>query len=118
LTKVGAGSSTTSDDVLDAAAGVDLHSAEVVEAVDQARVLAELLVEGVAEVVGGVGGYQEDRLAMFGHLDGKGARGCSLADASLAADKDPSQRLLVEDVLERRLHGVEVVGHGGRVLCL
>jgi hypothetical protein len=111
LAKVGAGAAAASDDVLDAAAGVDLHCAEIVEAVNQASVLAELLIEGVAEVVGGIGGDEEDGLAVLGHLDGKGARRCSLADASFAANKDPPQRLLVQNVLESRLHGLEPVGH-------
>ena len=31
------------------------------------------------------------------------------ADAAFTADEDPTQRLLVEDALQRGLHGVEVV---------
>ena len=110
-------------EILDAAVGVDLHGAQVGEAVDQACILAEFLVEGVAEVVCGVGGDEEDGFAVFGELDGERARGCGLADTALAADEDPAQRLLVEDGLERRLHEVLVVehcrgGHGDVLLGL
>jgi len=73
------------DEVLDAAVGINLHGAEVGVAVDEAGVLAELLVEGVAEVVRRVGGDEQDRLARLGELDGEGAGGGRLADAALAA---------------------------------
>jgi hypothetical protein len=56
-----------------AAVGVDLHGAEVVEAVDESRILAELLVERVREVVRGVGRDEEDRFAVLCELDGEGA---------------------------------------------
>ena len=61
------------EEVLDAAVRVDLHGGEVVEAVDEAGLLAELLGEGVGQVVGGVGGDEEDGAADAGQLDGQGA---------------------------------------------
>lgn len=61
------------EQVLYAAIGVDFHGAEVLEAVDEARILAELLVEGVGEVVGGVGGDEEDGSAVLCQLDGERA---------------------------------------------
>lgn len=109
------------EQVLYAAVGVDLHGAEVVEALDEARLLAELLAKGVAEVVGGVGRDEQHGAAHLGQLDGQTARRRRLADAALAADKDPPQRPLVEDGLERGLHGVGVVGvdegGGGHGCC-
>lgn len=43
--------------ILNAAIRVNLHRTEVVKPVHQPRILAELLVERVAEVVGRVRGY-------------------------------------------------------------
>lgn len=95
-------------EVLDAAVGVNLHGAEVVKAVNEAGLLAKLLVKGVRQVVRGVGRDEQHRAAHLGQLDGEGARRCRLAHTTLAADKDPSQRLLVQDRLERRLQTVGV----------
>ena len=100
----------TCQEILDAAVGVDLHSAQVVEAVDETGLLAKLLAEGVAKVVGRVGRDEQHGASHLGQLDGERARGGCLAHAALAADKDPAQRPLVEDGLERRLHGIRVVG--------
>ena len=98
-----------SQEVLDAAVGVNLHSAQVGEAIDQTRLLAEFLAEGIAEVVGGVGRDEQDRTADLGQLDSQRARGGRFADTALAADKDPAQRALVENRLEGGLQ-VVVVG--------
>lgn len=95
--------------VLNAAVGVDLHSAQVFEAIDQTRLLAELLAEGIAKVVGGVGRDEQDRTADLGQLDSQTARCCRLTDTALAADEDPAQRALVENRLEGGLQ-VVVVG--------
>lgn len=62
----------------------------------------------------GVGADEQDGAADLGQLDGQGARGRGLADASLAADEDPAEGALVEERLEGRLEGVFVddCGHG------
>lgn len=97
--------------VLDAAVRVNLHSAQVVEAVNLARILAKLLVEGIAQIVCGVSGDQEDVLAVLGELNGERARRGRLAHTTLAADEYPAQRLLVDNGLERGLHDFVVVEH-------
>lgn len=109
----------SSEQILNAPVGVNLHGAEVVEPLNQTCVLAELLAEGIAKVVGGIGGYQQDRAADFGELDGKTAGRGGLADTTLAADENPPQTPLVEDGLEGGLHGVRVVGvdDRGRHFC-
>jgi hypothetical protein len=48
------------DQVLDRAVGVDLHGGQVVDAGNRSGILAELDTEGVAEVVGRVGGDEQD----------------------------------------------------------
>lgn len=63
----------SSQQVLHTAVGVNLHGAEVFEAVDEARLLAELLGEGIGQVVGWVGADEQDGAAHFGELDGEGA---------------------------------------------
>ena len=99
--------------ILDAAVRIDLHGAQVVEAVDLARIFTKLLVEGIAQVVCRVSRDQKDVLAVLGELNGERARRGRLAHTALAADEYPAQRLLVDDGLERGLHDF-VVGHGGR----
>lgn len=108
-----------SQQVLHAAIGIDLHGAEVVEAVDQAGLLAKLLVEGIGQVVGGVGTDEQDGAAHFGELDGEGARRGGFADTTFAANEDPAERALVEERLQRRLESVFVddEGHGCGALC-
>lgn len=100
------------DQVLDGAVGIDLHGCKVVDTRDGSGVLAELDTKGIAEVVGGVGGDEEDGFTGAGHLDGERARGGGLADTALAADEDPFERLLVEDGLQRRRERFFVC-HGG-----
>ena len=55
-----------------------------------------------------VGGDDEDGLADLGELHGHAAAARGLADAALAAYEDPPQRLLVEQILERRLERLQV----------
>lgn len=99
--------------VLYTAVGVNFHGTEIVEAVDESRVLAELLVEGIREVVGGVGRDEKNRLAVLCELDGEGARCRRLSYTTLSADEYPPERLLVEDGLERGRHvGVDERGRG------
>lgn len=76
---------------------IDFHSTEVREAIDETGFLAEFLGEGIGEIVGGVGGDEEDGAADFGELDCEGAGGCGLSYASFAADEDPAEGFLVED---------------------
>jgi hypothetical protein len=94
---------------------VNLHSAQIVETIDQTGVLSELLVEGIGQVVGRIGRDEEDVLAVLCELDGQRTRSGCLSDTTLAADKDPAQRLLVEDVLQRGSHLVVCVDKGGHV---
>jgi len=47
-----------------------------------------------------IGGDEQNGTANFGKLNSKRARGCSLSYTSFPADKDPAQRLLVEEGLE------------------
>ena len=66
----------------------------------------------------GVGRNEEHGLAVLGHLYRERARGRRLADAAFAADEDPSEGGLVDEVLEGRGEGVVVAvddggGHGG-----
>jgi len=75
---------------LDAAVWIDLHGAQVVKALDQARILSELLVEGIAQIVCGVGRDEEDGFAVLGQLDGERTRCCRLAYTALAADEYPA----------------------------
>ena len=65
----------------------------------------------------GVGRDQQDGLAVLGHLDRERTGGRRLADATFAADEDPSQAALVDEVLEGGREGVVVAvddggGHG------
>src|SRR5699024_2379450 len=75
--------------VTGAEVGVDLHRVQIPESVYQRWNFRELLVEGVADVVGRIGGDNEHRVANLGQLDGQGAAAGCLADATLSADKDP-----------------------------
>jgi hypothetical protein len=59
--------------VLYTAIWINLHGAQVVEPVDQPRILAELLVESIRQVVRRVGRDEEDGFAVLGELDGEGA---------------------------------------------
>jgi len=52
---------------------IDFHRAQVVKPLHQPRILSELLIECVAEVVCRVGGDKQDGFAGFCHLDGEGA---------------------------------------------
>lgn len=61
---------------------------------------------------------EEDRAADFSKLDCEGAGGCGLSYTSLSTNKDPAQRLLVEDGLEGGLELVVVgIYDGGRHVC-
>ncbi len=97
------GARTLLDHLLYAARRVDLHGAEVVEAVDLGRLLAELLPKGVGEVVRRVGADEQHRLAVLRQLDRQRGRGRRLAHAAFPADEDPLERLLLEDVDQRWL---------------
>lgn len=100
--------------ILDAAIGIDLHSAQVVISVNETSLLSEFLSEGIAQVVSGIGGDQEHGFAGFGKLDGERARGRGLTHTTFATDEDPAEGFLVDDRLERGIH-VEIVtlDHGG-----
>lgn len=58
--------------------------------------------------MGGIRRDEEDAPSVLCELDGQRAGRGRLADTALAADKDPAERPLVEDGLERGLHYVVV----------
>jgi len=106
---------TSIEHISDRAVRINLHGAQVVEAIDQTGVLSELLVEGIGQVVGRIGRDEEDILAVLCELNGQGTRGGGLSDTTLTADEDPAERLLIEDVLQRGGHLVVCVDKGGHV---
>lgn len=85
------------------------HGEEILVADYWLGVLRELLIEAVAEVVGWVGRYYEDLRGTLCYLSGLGQQHCQaaaggcLADTALPSYEDPSQRLLVQDVLDSGL---------------
>lgn len=87
------------------------HGVEVGESADEGGELGEALLEGVAEVVRGVGGDDEHGLADPGEEDGEDGAAGGLADAALAADEDPLEGLLVQEVPHRGLRRVAGVHH-------
>lgn len=82
---------TSIQHVGDRAVGVNLHGAEVVEAINKTGVLSELLVEGIGQVVGRIGRDEENVLAVLCELDGQRAGSCCLSDTTLTTDKDPAE---------------------------
>lgn len=64
---------TTLQQLLNASSGIDFHSREILKTIDFASFLSELLVEGIAEVVCGISGDEEDAFANFRELDGERA---------------------------------------------
>lgn len=107
--------------LLDAAGGVDLHGAKVVESIDFSGLLAKLLPKCIAEIVRRIRADQEDALADLGHLHGQGARRRGLAHTTLAAAKDPLECRLIEYVLhcgrQRVLHDSRRRHGGQSALC-
>ena len=87
------------------------HGVEVGESADEGGEFGEALLEGVAEVVCGVGGDDEHGLADGGEEDGEDGATGGLADAALAPDEDPLEGVLVEEVLHRGLRRVAGVHH-------
>ena len=75
------------------------HSKKVAEATHKRGFLSEFLPEGVAEVVGGVGGDDEDVGADFGQQDGQGAAASRLAHTTLTCDRKQSEakRVIAQD---------------------
>lgn len=102
---------------MDTPVRVYFHRAQVREALDEPRFFSEFLGEGIAEVVCGVGGDEEDGLAVAGELNGEGAGGGGFTDTAFAADEDPAEGFLVDYGLEGwgQVVGVwvDVGGHGG-----
>ena len=96
--------------------GVDFHDVQIVETVHEHRVPPELLAESVAQIVGRVGGDDEDLVALLSELDGEAAGGSGFADAALATDEDPLQGVLFDDVLgEEEGRGARGAEGGRRV---
>lgn len=85
------------EQILYTTVGVDLHSTEIGEAIDEPGLFPKFLAEGIAKVVRRISRDQEDRLSHFRQLDRKGARGCSFADTAFTADEDPSKRFLQDN---------------------
>ena len=71
---------------------------------DQGRRLGELLLEGIAEVMGGVCRNDEDRGPDTGEQDGQHAAASRLPDASFPTHKDPFQLLLLQHVGDGAFH--------------
>lgn len=96
---------------------IDLHGAQICEAVNQSRFFAELLAESITEVVRGVCGDKEDGFADTGELNGEGAGSGGLAYTAFAADKNPTEALLLYYGFESRGEvfgiGVNCSGHVG-----
>ena len=69
----------------------------------RSRNFTELLVEGIAYVVGGICAYDKNRFPGEGELYGQRAAAGSLSDATFSADKNPTKTFLVNNILERRL---------------
>lgn len=73
--------------------------------------------EGIVEVVSGVCGDEEDRVMVFGELDGERVGGCSFVDVVFVVDEDLVEGVLIEEGLEGRFEGVvggdEGGGYGG-----
>ena len=97
--------------------GVNFHGREVVEALDGGRLAADLLAEGIGQVVGRVSTDDEDLLAGLGELDAKAARGGGLTDSTLATNEDPLERVLLDDVHERGIGKIAVVKFGHFYVC-
>lgn len=76
------------------------HSKEVANALDGSGILCDFLVEAVAEVVGRVRGDDECLPALLGDEGGETAGGGGLAYTALTTNEDPTERLLIENVLE------------------
>lgn len=96
--------------VLNTPIRINLHGAQIGKPVDQARLFAEFLAEGIAQVVRGVGGDQQHGFAHARELDGQRAGRGGFADAALAADEDPAQAALLEQGFQAGFEGVGVVG--------
>ncbi|PKI56929.1 hypothetical protein CRG98_022664 [Punica granatum] len=70
---------------------------EIGESIDEGRGFGEALVEGIAEVVGGVGGDDEDRGTKPSEKDRQDRAAGGLADAALSPDEHPLEGVLVHD---------------------
>lgn len=105
---------------LHATGRIDLHGEEVVETVHLDGLAPKLLAERVGKVVRGVCRNEQNALAHLRQLDRKRARSRRLSDTALAAAKDPLERLLIQNALQRRR--LKVVRHsrrhGGRSLIV
>ena len=76
------------------------HGIQVVDALYRSRVLGDLLIEAIAEVVGGIRGDDECLPVLLGDESGEAAAGCGLANSALAANEYPTKGFLVDDVLK------------------
>lgn len=83
---------------------INFHGKEIIESINKHRILPELLGEGIRKVVSRIGTDEEDTLTNLGELDGEGATAGGLTDTTFATNEDPFESLLVENVLETRIH--------------
>eukprot|EP00968_Pinguiococcus_pyrenoidosus_P026008 scaffold7052_cov254-Pinguiococcus_pyrenoidosus.AAC.13 len=96
-------------EVLHGAGRLDLHAEQVVKAVDQRRLSAELLRKGVAQVVRGVRGNHQDRAAHRSESHRGGARHGGLAHAPFPTDEHPLQLRHVHQIAQRGLQILRLI---------
>lgn len=77
------------------------HGVQIVEAINESGGFGESLLEGVAEIVGGVGGDDEDRGSNPSEEDGEDWAARGLSHAAFPTDEDPLESLLIQHVLYR-----------------
>ena len=75
------------------------HGVQVGEPINKSRGFGEALLERIAEIVGRVGGDDENRGANPGEKNGENGATGGLAHAAFASDEDPLQTLLPQYVL-------------------
>lgn len=68
---------------------INLHRKQVIPSVELGRLLANLLAESVTQVVCGVGGNDQNTLAVLGERRGQTTGGGRLSNTSLSSDEDP-----------------------------
>ena len=76
------------------------HGVKIGDALDRRGILGDFLVEAITEIVSGIGGDDECLSVLLGDESGETAGGGRLAHTAFTTHEDPSQRLLVQDVLE------------------
>mmetsp|Transcript_6934 Transcript_6934/g.23849 ORF Transcript_6934/g.23849 Transcript_6934/m.23849 type:complete len:337 (+) Transcript_6934:228-1238(+) len=84
-------------------ARVHLHSKQVLKTIYLLRLAAELLLEGIRQVMRGVGANKQDLVSHLGEQNREATRSRRFPDAALATHEDPLEPVLVKNVLKRRV---------------